>query len=183
MTPEQQQGVAYRLGTPQALRLAQRLSPLDVQMRIERVDPLEVQMFYQVKLADALGLPARPESMIFERMADVTPQQLETARQYVLSEDSDAAKVAYIEKQGFWENFLEKKYAGQFQAVDAPLHERMQLLYMAREKLSSQDYVQKTQEVGDLRLVARQALIGRLTREEIEKTPLGQVPTQLGRDE
>lgn len=175
MTPQEQQGVAYRLGTAQALRLAQRLSPLDVQARIERVDPLEVQMFYQVKLADDLDLPARPESMIFERMADVTPQQLETARQYVLSEDADAARIAYIEKQGFWEQFLEKKYPEHFQAVDLPLHERMQMLYLAREKLSSQDYLSKTQAVGESRLQARQELVGRLTREEIERHPFARL--------
>ena len=175
MTAEQQQGVAYRLGTEQALVLAQRLSPADLQARIDQVEPLEVQMFYQVKLAESLDLPARPESMIFERMAKVTPEQLQVAKQSVLSGDTHAAKIAYLVKQGFWENFLEKKYPEHFQSVDSPLHERMQLLYMAREKLSSQDYVSKTQEVGDLRLVNRQELIARLTREEIERHPFAPV--------
>lgn len=174
MTPEQQQGVAYRLGTPQALRLAQRLSPADLQARIDRVEPLEVQMFYQVRLADELGLPARPKSMIFERMANVTSEQLETAKQHVMSWDTQAARTAYIEQQGFWEGFLEKKYPEHFKAVDSPLHERMQVLYLAREKLSSQDYVSKTREVGESRLQARQDLISQLTKEEIEKHPFQQ---------
>ena len=174
MPPEQQQGVAYRLGTPQALRLAQRLSPADLQARIDRVEPLEVQMFYQVRLADELGLPARPKSMIFERMANVTSEQLETAKQHVMSWDTQAARTAYIEQQGFWEGFLEKKYPEHFKAVDSPLHERMQVLYLAREKLSSQDYVSKTREVGESRLQARQDLISQLTKEEIEKHPFQQ---------
>lgn len=174
MSPEQQQGVAYRLGTASALRLAQRLSPADLQARIDRVDALEIQMFYQLRLADELGLPARPNSMIFERMANVTPEQLETAKQHVMSWDTPAARTAYIEQQGFWEGFLEKKYPEHFKAVDSPLHERMQVLYLAREKLSSQDYMAKTREVGESRLQARQDLISQLTREEMEKHPFQQ---------
>lgn len=174
MTAEEQQGVAYRLGSAQALRLAQRLSPADLQARIAKVDPLEIQMFYQVKLAADLGLPARPKSMIFERVANVTLEQLEAAKLYVLTEDTAQARIAYIEKQGFWERFLEKKYPEHFQSVDSPLHERMQGLYLARERLSSQEYVSKTQAVGESRLLARQELISQLTREEVEKHPFEQ---------
>ena len=174
MTPLEQQGVAYRLGTRQAMRLAQRLSPADLQARIERIDPLEVQMFYQVNLARQLGLPARPTSMIFERMANVTPQQLEIARLHVVSEDTLETRTAYIEKQGFWAGFLEKKYPEAFSAADAPLHERMQMIYIAREGMSSQDYVAQTQAVGQSRQQVREALIARLTRAEIEKYPFSE---------
>lgn len=174
MTPQEQQGLAYRLGTPQALQLALRLSPADLQGRIERVEPLEIQMFYQVSLADDLGLPARPRSMTFERIANVTSEQLEAARQDVLNADTQTARTAYIERQVFWERFLEKKYPEHFKAADSPMHERMQVLYLAREKLSSQEYVSKTREVGESRLQARQELISQLTREEIAKHPFTQ---------
>lgn len=171
MAPVEQQGVAYRLGTAQALRLAQRLSPASLQTRIAQVEPLEVQMFYQVRLAQALGLPARPRSMIFERMANVTPGQLETAKQYVLTEDTPGAKLAYIGKQGFWSTFLQKKYPDMFQSVDSPLHERMQVLYVARESMSSQAFVVQSQAVSDFREQTRTELITRLTRKEIEEHP------------
>ena len=171
MTAQEQQGVAYRLGTGAALRLAQRLSPADLQARIDRIEPLEVQMFYQVKLARDLGLPARPKRMIFERMANVTPQQLEVAKQLVLSEDTPAAKTAFIEKQGFWGAFLEKKYPDEFSAADSPLHARMQVIYIAREGMSSQDYVSKTHAVGESRQQVRDALIARLTKKELEEHP------------
>ena len=177
MTPEEQQGVAYRLGTPQALRLAQRLSPIDYQARLERVDPLEMQMFYQVKLAHELGLPARPKSMIFEKMANVTEQQLSVAKQYVLNQDTGAAKVAFLEKLPFWQTFLEKKYPERFKAIDSPFHERMQVLYVAREKLSSQQYVSQTEQVSESRRQAREALIGSLTRAEIEEHPFPLQPS------
>lgn len=171
MTPQEQQGVAYRLGTQQALRLAQRLSPLDLQARINLIEPLEVQMYYQVKLARELGLPARPNSMIFERMAKVTPEQLKVAKQYVLNEDTGPAKIAYIERQAFWERFLEKKYPEAFSAVDSPLHERMQLLYTARKELSSQEYVSQTEQVSESRRQSREELVRKLTLKEIAEHP------------
>ena len=177
MSPEEQQGVAYRLGTPQALRLAQRLSPADLQARLDRVEPLEVQMFYQVKLAHELGLPARPKNMMFERMANVTEQQLSVAKDYVLNEDTQAAKIAYLEKLSFWEAFLEKKFPERFKAIDSPFHERMQVLYVAREKLSSQQYVSQTEQVSESRRQAREGLISRLTRAEIEEHPFPLEPS------
>ena len=175
MTPQEQQGIAYRLATPQAMQLAQRLSPVDLQLRLERIEPLEVQMFYQVRLAEELGLPARPRSMIFERLANVTPEELEAAKYYVLSEDTLAKRIAFIEKQAFWEAFLEKKYPAVFQSADSPLHERMQSLYVGRESMSSQDYVEQTGEVGESRRQAREVIISRLTREEIAEHPFMQV--------
>ncbi len=182
MTPQEQQEVAYRLGTQQALRLAQRLSPIDLQARIDRVEPLEVQMYYHVKLARELGLPARPKSMIFEKIANVTSEQLKAAKQHVLNEDTAPAKIAFIEKQSFWESFLEKKYPGEFQVIDSPLHARMQVLYVAREKLSSQQYVSQTEKVGRNRLREREALVRRLTRMEIDEHPLAEVLSSSSSD-
>ena len=54
-------------------------------------------MFYQVKLAHDLNLPARPKSMRFERIARVTPAELEIAKAYVLAEDTQEAMTASIE--------------------------------------------------------------------------------------
>lgn len=175
MTPQEQQGIAYRLATPQAMQLAQRLSPVDLQLRLERIEPLEVLMFYQVRLAEELGLPARPRSMIFEQLANVNPEELEAAKYYVLSEDTLAKRVAFIEKQAFWEAFLEKKYPAVFQSADSPLHERMQSLYVGRESMSSQDYVEQTGAVGESRRQAREVIISRLTREEIAEHPFMQL--------
>ncbi|SDU88272.1 NEL-type E3 ubiquitin ligase domain-containing protein [Pseudomonas mucidolens] len=169
MTAEEQQGIAYRLNTPIALLLAQRLSPLDFQARIDRVDPLEIQMFYQVHLTEQLDLPARPTSMLFEKLANITPEQLESAKQYVLREDTPIARLAHLEKLVFWEAFLEKKYPDSFRKIDSPLHKRLEGIFLAREKLSSQEYVIQTKNVQENRRKAREGLIHRLTAEEIEK--------------
>ena len=50
----------------------------------------------------------------------------------------------------------------------------MQVIYIAREGMSSQDYVAQTQAVGQSRQQVREALIARLTRAEIEKYPFSE---------
>ncbi|SEE94810.1 C-terminal novel E3 ligase, LRR-interacting [Pseudomonas deceptionensis] len=169
----EQQGVAYRLGTPEALSLAELVSPAGVRSQIAELDPLQVQMFYQVKLAHDLNLPARPKSMRFERIARVTPAELEIARAYVLAEDKLEPMTVSIEKRDFWIAFLEKKYPEAFTDSDQPLDERMDVLYMARESMSSNDYVAQSNELGDARGKTRVLVVTQLTRQELQEHPLG----------
>ena len=173
MDAVEQQGVAYRLGSPEALSLAQLLSPAGVRSQIAELDPLQVQMFYQVKLAHDLNLPARPKSMRFERIARVTPAELEIARAYVLAEDKLEPMTVSIEKRDFWIAFLEKKYPEAFTDSDQPLDERMDVLYMARESMSSNDYVAQSNELGDARGKTRVLVVTQLTRQELQEHPLG----------
>lgn len=172
MDPVELQGVAYRLGTPEALRLAELLSPAGVRSRVAELDPLQVQMFYHVKLADSLGLPARPKSMRFERIAKVTPAELEIGKSYVLEQEKLEAITTSIENRGFWIDFLEKKYAEAFTASDEPQDERMDVLYAARESMSSDDYVTQSNALGDVRKKARALLVRQLTSQELEEHPL-----------
>ena len=173
MDPVELQGVAYRLGTPEAFSLAELLSPVGVRVQLAELDPLQVQMFYHVKLAHALRLPARPKSMRFERIARVTPAELEIGKAYVLAQETPEALTASIESRGFWIDFLEQKYAEAFTASDAPQDERMDVLYMAREGMSSNDYVTQSNALGGVREKARALLVHRLTLEELEEHPLG----------
>ena len=173
MDAVEQQGVAYRLGSPEALSLAQLLSPVGVRSQIAALDPLQVQMFYQVKLAHDLNLPARPKSMRFERIARVTPADLEIAKDYVLAEDKLEPMTASIEKRDFWIAFLEKKYPEAFTDSDQPLDERMDVLYMARESMSSNDYVAQSNELGDARGKTRVLVVTQLTRQELQEHPQG----------
>ena len=173
MDAVQQQGVAYRLGTPQSLSLAEQLSPASISRQIAELDPLQVQMFYQVKLARALDLPARPRSMRFERIARVTSAELKTAKAYVLAQDKPEAMMASIGSRDFWTAFLEKKYPEAFTVADEPLDERMDVLYMARESMSSNDYVAQSNALGDARGRTRASVVTQLTRLELQQHPLG----------
>lgn len=174
MEAVEQQGVAYRLGTPRALRLAELLSPLALQSRIGQVEPLEVQMYFHIQLTDALELPARPSSMHYSNIIEVTQAQLDAAKAFVLEADDTPAMMASIEKQGFWEVFLEKKYPTDFsRAVFSP-ELRMDELYTQREGMSSADFLNQTQQISRRREQSRAELITRLTRQEVEEHPFSE---------
>ena len=171
MSATEQQGVAYRLGTPQGLSLAELLSPAGVQAQLAQLDPLQVQMFYHVKLADQLGLPARPSSMRFERIAQVTPEDLAVAKQAVLAGETPEALSSAIEKMDFWQEFLYKKYPEAFSRSDMDQDDRMGTLFAAREAMSSDDYVSQSNALGRSREQSRAALVRRLTQVEIAENP------------
>ena len=171
MTPQERQGVAYRLGSPQALALAERLSPVWLENRLAQIDPLEVQMYYHIHLAETLNLPSRPKSMRFVNAANVTPEQLEIARAYVMAQETPEALTANIIARDFWKVFLEKKYPDIFKASDTPHQEHMDTLFTGRESVSSDEYASQAQLIAGVHDQSRLALVTRLTRQEIERYP------------
>lgn len=171
MSAQECQGVAYRLGTPEALELAEILSPRWLQDRIAQIDPLEVQMYYQVHLAQDLDLPARPRGMVFENVASVTSAELEEARAYVMNKESPETLKASLIARDYWQNFLKLKYQETFFRSDDTQDERMAALFAARESMSSSDYFRQSQEIVGERESARLALVKRLTEQEIAENP------------
>ena len=172
LSAEEQQGVAYRLGTPEALALAPLLSPAGMRSRMVRHDPLEIQMYYHIQLANRLGLPARPTSMRFERVADVTQAEVEVARQFVINEETAPALSASIEMRDFWIDFLEKKYSELFRISDEPYQMRLDVLFSERESESSGNYLARLDAIKEERNLARKALVVRLTAQELQEHPL-----------
>ena len=163
--------MAYRLGSPEATRLASYLSPLWVQQEVARLDPLEVQMFYQVNLARALELPARPKSMQFGNVAEVTPQELSAARQFVLQQETQPALQAFIETQVFWGEYLRKKYPEAFNGMSANHQSRMDTVYSERGEGTDEEYMDKISVVVENREHAMDLVISELTRQELEQHP------------
>lgn len=184
MGAEEHQDVAHRLGTPEALNLAVVLGPARGRSQIAELDPLEIQMFYHVHLADTLGLPARPGSMRFERIAKVTSTELETAKEYVLSQDTLAGRIASIAQRDFWKEFVQYKYSEEFKVSDHVEDERMDALYTARESMPSHDYLAQSNALVELREQTRAQLINRLTRQEIARNPqlMEQLPLSSSRN-
>ena len=172
LSAEEQQGVAYRLGTPEALALAPLLSPAGVRSRMARHDPLEIQMFYHIQLANRMGLPARPTSMRFEQIADVTQAEVEVARQFVMNQETATALNASIEMRDFWIDFLEKKYSELFSVSDEPYQMRLDVLFSGRESESSGNYLARLEAIKEERNLARKALVARLTAQELQEHPL-----------
>ena len=182
MDPVAQQGIAYRLGTEEGYRLAAALSPVRLQEQIARLDPLEIQMYYHVKLAGALELPARPTSMRFANVANVTTAELSAAKQHVFDQEKTAALINSIEKQQFWGDFLQKKYPDAFSGEQQAHQERMDDIYTNREALSNEEYLLQSQAVADSRMHAMAQAISRLTQQELEQHPFS-VLTELASTE
>lgn len=172
MSAEEQQGVAYRLGTPEARTLASLLSPAALRARLARHDPLEIQMYYHIQLANRLDLPARPTSMRFEQIAHVTQAEVETARASVVRQETPSALKASIESRDFWYEFLEKKHPETFSLSDEPFAQRLDVLFSQRQGLSSGTYLESLNTIREERNQARGALITRLTTTELQEHPL-----------
>lgn len=172
MSAEEQQGVAYRLGTPEALRLAPLLSAAGLRSRLARHDPLEIQMYYHIQLANRLDLPARPTSMRFAQIAQVTQAEVETARASVARQETPSALKASIETRDFWYEFLEKKYPEAFSLSDEPFAQRLEVLFSQRQGQSNGAYLESLNAIREERNQARQALITRLTTSELQAHPL-----------
>lgn len=172
MSAEEQQGVAYRLGTPEALRLAPLLSSAGLRNRLARHDPLEIQMYYHIQLANLLDLPARPTSMRFAQIAQVTQAEVETARASVVRQETLSALQASIETRDFWFEFLERKYPEAFSLSDEPFAQRLDNLFSQRQGLTDGTYLESLNAIREGRNQARQALITRLTTSELQEHPL-----------
>lgn len=172
LQPAEQQGVAYNLGTAEGLRLAQLLSSGSVQRQIARLDPLEIQMFYHVHLSGQLELPARPTSMRFGNIANVSDSDLEAARNYVLEQEQMPALVQSISAQEFWSNYMQKKNPDAFTTVKARYQELLDEVYSQRLRHSSAEYRRESERVGHERKKAIAEVVTQLTRTELETHPL-----------
>ncbi|MFJ2331504.1 NEL-type E3 ubiquitin ligase domain-containing protein [Pseudomonas helleri] len=168
MPAAEQQGVAYRLESAEGMRLAELLSPGSVQQQIRRLDPLEIQMFYHVNLASPLELPARPTSMRFGNIANVSATDLDTAKRYVLDQEQVPALVSSISGQGFWSDYLQKKTPQAFTALKGKYEEMLDEVYSQRTTLSSDEYRQQAEKVGKERKKAIADVVAQLTKMEVE---------------
>ena len=168
MPAVEQQGVAYSLESAEGMRLAELLSPGSVQRQIQRLDPLEIQMFYHVHLASPLELPARPTSMRFGNIANVSAADLDIAKRYVLDQEQVPALVQSISGQGFWSDYLQKKTPESFTDVMSKYQEMLDEVYSKRAKLSSDEYRQEAERVGKERKQAIADVIAQLTQMELE---------------
>ncbi|MCU1727354.1 hypothetical protein NTD86_10200 [Pseudomonas sp. 7P_10.2_Bac1] len=172
MDPVELQGVGYRLGTSEGIRLAALLSPGSVQRQIARLDPMQIQMFYHVNLSSQLELPSRPTSMRFENIANVSDAELETAKGYVLAQEQMPALVESIAGQDFWSEYLRKKTPESFSAVLARYQESLDEVYSQRTTLSSEEYKRESDRVGRERNKAIADVVTLLTKMELERHPL-----------
>ncbi|WEK29211.1 MAG: NEL-type E3 ubiquitin ligase domain-containing protein [Candidatus Pseudomonas phytovorans] len=135
------------------------------------VDDVEVHLAYRVGLAGALDLPGQPSSMNYASASGVGSADLTSATREVLAaEDLDALSRSLVERE-FWQQYLQGLYADRFEAMNAPFHERLELMFELREVLSDQAFREAAETVQAERLLAERALLLQLTRQAYDQHP------------
>ncbi|WP_068466541.1 leucine-rich repeat domain-containing protein [Candidatus Protochlamydia phocaeensis] len=86
------------------------------------VDQIEVHLFYEIKLKDELKLPLEAKEMLYERLADVTAEDIEAAKAQILAETGPDKQGELLLKHPVWKAALQK-CAG-FAEIDQACQER-----------------------------------------------------------
>ena len=135
------------------------------------IDPVEVHLAYRVGLAGALDLPGQPSSMNYAYTSGVGSADLTlAAREVKAAENLDALSRSLVERE-FWQQYLQRLYANRFEAMNAPFHERLEVLFDLREQLSDQAFREAAETVQADRRLAERALLLQLTRQAYDQHP------------
>ncbi|MFJ4066274.1 NEL-type E3 ubiquitin ligase domain-containing protein [Pseudomonas sp. NPDC089996] len=135
------------------------------------VDDVEVLLAYRVGLARQLHLPGQPSHMYHARFSGVEIFHLGQAARQVEAAQTPAAVSASLAQRDIWVDYLHERYPGQFEASDAPFHERLEGLLEQAATLPDQTYRDQVDAVAQARTAAEQALIRRLTDQAIRRNP------------
>ena len=96
-------------------------------------DAAEIQLFYRIELAEALGLPIQTRAMFSAPIAGISAAQISEAKARILAMDASPAFKHSIMHETLWRNFLQKKHAERFEAI---------------ENQYQQDYTKLSEEAG-----------------------------------
>ena len=136
-------------------------------------DVAEIQLFYRIELAEDLDLPIQTRSMFSAPIAGVSAEQITGAKNRILAMDASPALKHSIMHETLWRNFLQKKHAERFKAIE----EQYQSDYtkLAEESgLSDDEQLQRGAELTDTRDQKVNRLVEELTDralQGIERSP------------
>ncbi|WP_057700502.1 NEL-type E3 ubiquitin ligase domain-containing protein [Pseudomonas paralactis] len=104
------------------LKLVDDIAQRDVTARgVEFKEQSEVILAYRIRLADRLGLPVKTRRMLFPAIADVSQTAIEDAYVEVLrAEAIGSDEVDFLVGQEYWERYLRKHYAREFNSLTGP---------------------------------------------------------------
>lgn len=130
-------GVAVGIGASAAREALQRVAFVDalVPLRNEAgalrlhawalVDEVEIRLFYRLKLAYALDLPIKPETMHYQSFANVNTSDLLRARREVLAAENTQSLADSLSQRPFWEAYARHHYNDRFGEVVERFHTRL----------------------------------------------------------
>ena len=178
--------------TQELLRLARRLYRLDqvellarhaIEARrhripggeldeLEELDDVAFRLAFRVALAEPLELPAQPQSLAYEYLADLSDQAIEAVHHRVLANERfDTNLLDSICERDFWIEFLKNKFADQFGALYEQYAQRSDVVESESEALTSHDYKTSLDAINADYSVALKELVARLTRQEMDAHP------------
>ncbi|WP_313740108.1 NEL-type E3 ubiquitin ligase domain-containing protein [Pseudomonas sp.] len=150
----------------------------DMQNRIAQdrgVDEVEISLYYRVHLAEALELPFQPTSMLYVRIANVSPEDLQRALRYVREGETHQAVAESLVQRTFWQRYLSAHHEQAFAQVQDEFDTEGSMLDEEMDSLSSEEYRHRWDELSVRRESALQALRLRLTLDLLDNADT-QVP-------
>ena len=133
------------------------------------VDEVEVNLFFQVELAERLGLPGVPKSMRFAGVAQVPPSKVSQARLYVLAAESQQALASYLSEQAFWSTWLEREHPQAFEEISTEFDTKGSALDSEQDTLTDQEYKERWEALAGTRTARLLQLKIFLTRNILEQ--------------
>ncbi|WP_162889509.1 NEL-type E3 ubiquitin ligase domain-containing protein [Pseudomonas parafulva] len=91
-------------------------------------DEVETYLAYRAGLVGPLGLPAQSRYMHHRLFSGVSDTHLRQAMQTILTTESEARIADSLSDRPFWQAFLHESEPQLFDALNAPYHERLEIL-------------------------------------------------------
>ena len=113
--PEENRGPAL-FGLMRGLFRAQRLDSI-ARERAGGRDEAEVRLAYRLRWAEQLGLPLPPRSMLYRRVADIAPGELDQAFTQLQLDEAGQGLLTFAADCDFWVAYLRETFAERFQAI------------------------------------------------------------------
>jgi len=111
------------------------------------VDEVEVRLFYRSQLTQVLDLPVPTDDMHFSAFANVNRADLMRAQGSVLQGETTNSIVDSLAQRPYWQDYARRRYTERFEALAAPLHERLEALEEQAVTGTEMNYVSQANEL------------------------------------
>ncbi|WP_070414961.1 NEL-type E3 ubiquitin ligase domain-containing protein [Pseudomonas lundensis] len=139
---------------------------------LNELDEVEFRLAFRIALAGPLELPAQPQAMEYEHLADVSQMVIDGVRYRVLANERSTHNLFdSICEREFWVDFLKKKYAHQFAAILERHIARTHEVEVGAHASSDEAYKQSLEKISEDYKAACKAWVQRLTHWEMTVHP------------
>jgi len=130
-------------------------------------DPIEIVLAYRLGLRAQLDLPLLTSGMTYRVIAGVEAPQLAQAQNWILAHESGERLATSLVARDFWQAHLRSAYARRFEQLDAPFHERLEVL-QADASLTEAERLAEIERVASQRQAEERQLMLTLTLDALD---------------